>query len=114
MDQISIDDFKKLDIRMGKIIEATEVEGSDKLIRCLVNFGELGTRVIFSGVKKWYKADDLVGKILPYIVNLIPRKMFGEESQGMLMAIDATDKNGDVEAILLNPEKEIEPGTKII
>src|SRR3990172_3119425 len=91
---ITIDDFKKLDIRIGKVLEASEVVGSEKLIRCVVDFGELGTRVIFSGIKKWYKPEELVGKLLPYIVNLEPRKMpsyvktsegkfVQEESQGM-------------------------------
>lgn len=113
MDQISIDDFKKLDIRIGKVIEAVDVEGSEKLIRCVVDFGELGTRVIFSGLRKWYAASELVGKTLPYIVNLEPRRMFGEESQGMLMAA-APSKDGGDEAVLLSPDKKVEPGTKII
>ena len=114
MDQITIDDFQKLDIRIGKVVETAEVPGSEKLIRCVVDFGELGTRVIFSGVKKWYVADELVGKLLPYIVNLEPRKMFGEESQGMLMAAAPSNKESGDEAVLLTPDKNVKPGTKII
>lgn len=110
---ITIDDFQKLDIRVGKVIEAKEVEGSEKLIRCVIDFGELGTRVIFSGIKKWYAPGDLVGKLLPYIVNLEARRMFGEESQGMLVAA-APSVDGEEEAVLLIPDKELGPGTKII
>lgn len=113
MEQISFSDFQKLDIRVGKIIEATEVEGSEKLIRCVVDFGELGTRVIFSGIKKWYKTSELVGKLLPYVVNLEPRKMFGEESQGMLLAASIS-KDGEDEAVLLSLDRNVEAGTKII
>jgi len=113
MSEITIEDFAKLDIRIGKIIEAKEVTGSDKLIRCLVDFGELGKRVIFSGIKKWYKPDDLVGKLLPYVVNLKPRKMFGEESQGMLIAA-VVEINDEKEAVLLSVDKVVEPGTRIM
>jgi methionine--tRNA ligase beta chain len=91
---ITIDDFAKLDIRIGKVLEAIEVEGSDKLLRCVVDFGpEMGERIIFSGIKKWYKPEELVDKLLPYIVNLEPRKMFGEESQGMLVAAAPENEN---------------------
>lgn len=114
MDTITIDDFAKVDIRVGKVVEAKEVEGSEKLIRCVVDFGsEVGTRIIFSGIKKWYKPEDLEGKLLPYIVNLEPRKMMGEESQGMLVAA-APEVDGEKEAVLLTPLSDVEPGTKII
>ena len=121
---IKIEDFQKLDIRIGKVVEATEVEGSDKLIRCVVDFGpELGRRIIFSGIKKWYKPEDLIGKLLPYLVNIEPKKMpsfvktsagKSEESQGMLIAPAPENKDGEKEAVLLVSEKEIPPGTKII
>lgn len=124
MDTIKIDDFAKIDIRIGKVIEAKEVEGSEKLIRCVVDFGtEIGTKIIFSGIKKWYKSEDLVGRMLPYIVNLEPRKMpsfvetpegkIQEYSQGMLMAADVKDENGE-EAVILTPVKEVPPGTRIV
>ncbi len=125
MDTIKIESFAKLDIRIGKVIEATEVEGSEKLVRCVVDFGELGKKIIFSGIKKWYKPEDLVGKLLPYIVNLEPRKMpsyvktsegkfVQEESQGMLVAAAPEDKAGEKEAVLLAVDREVAPGTKII
>ena len=113
MDRINIDDFQKLDIRIGKVIEASEVGGSEKLIRCVVDFGpELGQRTIFSGIKKWYKPEDLVGKLLPYIVNLEPRKMFGEESQGMLLA--AVSEEEEKTVVLMSPLRDVATGTKVI
>jgi len=115
MDTVTIDDFAKLDIRIGKVVEAKEVEGSDKLLRCVVDFGpELGQKIIFSGIKKWYKPEELVGKLLPYVVNLAPRPMFGEESQGMLMAPAPENSEGEKEASLFFVDKEVSPGTKVI
>ena len=111
---IKIDDFAKLDIRIGKVVEAKEVEGSDKLLRCVVDFGEeLGQRVIFSGIKKWYKPEEIEGKMVRYIINLEPRMMFGEESQGMLMAA-APEVDGEKTAVLLTTIENVELGTKVI
>ena len=115
MENITINVFQKLDIRIGKVTEAREVEGSEKLLRCVVDFGpELGERIIFSGIKKWYKPEDLLGKLLPYIVNLEPRKMFGEDSFGMLLAVSSEDEDSEKVAVLLEPEKDVVPGTRII
>ncbi len=123
MEKVTIDDFAKLDIRIGKVLEATEVFGSDKLIRCVVDFGsELGQRIIFSGIKKWYTPEELVGRLLPYLVNIGPKRMpsfvktsagESEESQGMLVAA-APEVDGEKTAVLLQVDKDIEPGTKVI
>ena len=108
-DTITIDDFVKLDIRMGKVREATIPEGSNKLIRQVVDFGEeVGERIIFSGIKEWYSPEDMVGKTLPYVINLAPRKMMGEESQGMLMAVGSVDR-----AVLLEPDGDVEAGEMV-
>lgn len=85
---ITIDDLAKVELRVGTILEAEEVEGSEKLIKQIVDFGELGTRQILSGIKKWYKPSQLVGKQFIYVVNLEPRMMMGLESQGMILATD--------------------------
>ncbi len=106
-DQISIDDFIKLDLRVGKIEEATKVEGSDKLIKCTVNFGDFGSRTIVSGIAQFRNPEDIVGKKYLYIVNLEPRKIFGIESQGMLVALS----DGENFA-MLTPDAEIKEGTK--
>ena len=105
-DTIVYDDFLKLDIRLGTVVEASVPEGSKKLIRQVVDFGEeIGKKIIFSGILEWYSPEELVGKQLPYVINLEPRKMMGEESQGMLMAA------GGETAILLEPNKKSEDGT---
>lgn len=105
---INIEDFAKIEFRVGTVISAEEVEGSEKLIKQTVDFGEeFGTRQILSGIKQWYKPSFLVGKQFIYVVNLEPRKMMGLESQGMIMATD-TEK-----PILLKPSKKVPSGSKI-
>jgi methionine--tRNA ligase beta chain len=111
----TIEDFQKLDIRVGLVLEVADIEGSDRLYRCVVDFGEeIGKRVIFSGIKKWYDKEALVGKLLPYVVNLEPKKMFGEESQGMLMAVLHKGENGEDAAVILEPNGQVSPGEKIV
>jgi methionyl-tRNA synthetase len=107
-DEISYDDFAKLDIRVGTVIAAELVPETDKLIKCTIEFGEFGQRTIVSGIAEWKKPEELVGKQLPYIVNLAPRVLRGVESQGMLLA--ASDENG---VALLQPERSVPPGTKL-
>src|SRR5580693_1595327 len=108
-EQISYDDFAKLDIRIGVVVAAEMVPDADKLIKCTIDLGpEIGTRTIVSGIAQWKKPEELVGKRLPYIVNLAPRMLRGVESQGMLLA--ASDENG---VALLQPERDVPPGTKL-
>lgn len=91
-DLINYTDFEKLDIRAGKVLSASSPEWSDKLIRYELDFGaEIGERVLFSGIRKWYTPEELVGKILPVIVNMTPKKMGDEESQGMVIMADGED-----------------------
>lgn len=108
MEEISYDDFAKLEIRIGTVRAAEPIEGADKLIKCTVDFGEFGERTIVSGIKEWKTPEELVGKQLPYIVNLAPRMLRGVESQGMLLA--ASDEHG---VALLSAERELPPGTKL-
>ncbi len=108
MEPISFDDFKKVDIRIGTVLAAELVPETDKLIKCTVDFGELGRRTIVSGIAQSKKPEDIIGKQLPYIVNLAPRMLRGIESQGMLLA--ASDENG---VALLSAERELPPGTAL-
>lgn len=107
--EIQYDDFAKLDIRIGTVIAADVVPETDKLIRCTIDFGALGTRTIVSGIKAWKTPEDLVGKQLPYVVNLAPRVLKGIESQGMLLA----GSPGGDGLVLLHPEFSVEAGTKL-
>lgn len=104
---ITYEDFAKLDLRVGTVINCEEKEGSDKLLRLTVDFGE-ETRTIFSGIKKWYSPEDLKGKQFVFVFNLAPRKMMDEESQGMLLAAD-----GD-KPLPLTPESQAPNGAKIL
>lgn len=106
---ISFEEFKKVEIRIGKILSAEKVENADKLLKLQIDFGaEIGERQIVSGIAEYYQPDELVGKKLPFIVNLEPRKFRGVESQGMLMAV-AGDK-----PILLLPSEEVKEGSEIV
>ena len=106
--EIQYDDFAKLDIRIGRVVAAEMIPDADKLIKCTVNFGELGERIIVSGIAEWKKPEELVGRQLPYVINLAPRVLRGVESQGMLLA--ASDVDG---VALLSPERELPPGTRL-
>lgn len=110
IDSVAFNEFSKLDFRVGKVLEAVSVEESDKMIRLVVDFGQLGQRTIFTAIRKWYEAKDLVGNLYVFIFNLEPRPMFGEESQGMIIAAETEDGE---ECVLLIPDKEIAPGASV-
>ncbi len=110
MDPIKFEDFTKIDFRVGKVVKAENIEGADTLMRLKVDFGPLGERTILSGIKKWYKPKDLKGNSYIFVYNLAPKKMMGEDSQGMIMA--AEDESGE-NCVLLVPERDIPPGTRV-
>lgn len=105
---ISFDDFAKVELRVGTVMDAEDVEGSEKLIKLKVDLGEDTPRQILAGVKQWYKAEDFVGKQVVVVANLEPRTMMGLESQGMMLAADSADG-----PIFLTIPKKVSPGTKI-
>jgi len=105
---ITIDDFKKIELKIAKIISAELVEGSEKLVKLAVDLGEEKPRQILAGIAKNYSCEYLVGKEIVVISNLEPRQMMGLESNGMLLA--AKD-NG--EPIIIVPEKEVIPGSLV-
>jgi methionine--tRNA ligase beta chain len=106
--EISFEEFQKLDLRIGKIIEANQIPGSRNLIRMIVDFGTEKRQAV-AGLLQWYKPQDLVGKKCAFILNLQKRKMMGVESQCMILA--AEDDKGNV--VVLQPEKDIAEGSKI-
>jgi methionine--tRNA ligase beta chain len=108
MDTINFEQFKTVEIRIGKITACEKVADADKLLKLQVDFGEF-QRQIVSGIAESFTPEELVGKSLPFIVNLEYRKIRGEESQGMLMAIDAEDKT-----VLLEPSAEVAAGTEVV
>ncbi len=92
-DLINYSDFAKLDIRAGLITGASAPEWSEKLIRYEIDLGEeIGKRILFPGIRKWYQPEDLVGKMVPVVVNLTPKQMGDEESQGMVIMLDGPER----------------------
>lgn len=108
-EEISYDDFAKIEIRVGTVVAAEQIPDTDKLLKCTIDFGEFGTRTIVSGIALFRKPEEIVGKQLPYIVNLAPRMLRGVESQGMLLA---ASPGGDGLALLL-PDVAVPNGTKL-
>ena len=90
---VTYPDFEKLDLRVGTVIEASLPDWSTKLIRYIVDFGDdIGKRTLFSGIRKWYTPDDLIGKQYIFVINLAPKKMGDEESQGMMIMVDTDER----------------------
>jgi methionyl-tRNA synthetase len=105
--EISFEEFGSMDIRIGEIKEAGSIKGSNKLLRLIVDIGDK-TRQVVAGIAEAYKPEDLVGTQVVVLVNLKPAKLFGIESQAMLLAADAAGK-----AVLLQPRAEVKTGTKV-
>ena len=106
---INFEEFKKIDLRVAKIIAAEKVQESENLVKLEIDLGtELGKRQILAGIQKYYQPEELMGRQIIVVTNLEPKKMMGMESQGMLLAADI---NG--EPILLMPDKQVPPGSKI-
>ena len=106
-EKITIDDFIKIDLRIGKILHAEEVEDSRKMLKLNVDIGD-DERVIYAGVKKSYSPEYLINKQVVVIANLMPREMKFGTSDGMMLA---TQNDGEI--IILQPEKDVMPGAKI-
>ena len=83
---IGIEDFMKVDLRVAEVLEATTVEGSDKLLQLTLNVGEAEPRNVFSGIREFYQPEDLKGKLVVMVANLAPRKMRFGISNGMVLA----------------------------
>ncbi|MDD1676509.1 MAG: methionine--tRNA ligase subunit beta, partial [Methanomicrobiales archaeon] len=105
MDQVTIEEFSRMDLRTGRVLKVDPVKGAKKLYRMDVDMGA-ETRQIVSGIAPFYAPDELVGKDVVVIINLKPAKIFGLESRGMLLAAGE-------HASLLIPLNPVPPGTKI-
>lgn len=111
-DQITYDEFSRMDIRIATVVAVDEIDGADRLYKLTLDVGDpeaggLGERTIAAGIKRWYKPEELVGRQIVYLANLAPRMLRGVESQGMLLAAD------DDEAVILLPHHEVQSGTAI-
>lgn len=107
-ENIEFDDFTKLDIRVGKVLECTKVPKADKLLQFRIDDG-LGGRTIVSGIAKHYAPEDLIGKQVCFVANLAPRKLRGIESQGMILS--AEDADGRL--VVITPADDVVPGSEV-
>jgi len=105
---LDIDEFKKVDLRVAKVLSAERIKGSEKLLRLTIDLGELGTRQIVAGIAKYYEPQQLVGKCIVVVANLKPAKLMGVESQGMLLAAHDNDQ-----VKLITVDGGATPGSKI-
>ena len=112
-DEIKIDDFAKVDLRIAKIVDCEAVDGSDKLLRLTLDVGEGRLRNVFSGIKSAYKPEDLKGKLTVLVANLAPRKMKFGVSEGMVLAASAADEKANPGLYILEPWPGAEPGMRI-
>lgn len=110
METINIDDFSKIKIKIGKIIEAEKLEESNKLLKLKVDFGNEDIRQVLSGIAKWYNPEEIINKNFAFVVNLEPRKILEYESQAMILA--SHDPENDIVSIL-TPDKDINHGSNV-
>ena len=108
MAMINFEEFKKVDLRVAKIISAEVIKGSEKLLKLQVDLGEPEKKQIIAGIANQYKPEELIGREIAVVANLEPRVLFGLESQGMLLA--AAGENGSV---LLRPDQEVPAGARV-
>jgi methionyl-tRNA synthetase len=109
---LSIDDFAKVELRIAKIVDASHVEGADKLVRLQLDIGEDRPRQVFAGIKSAYDPATLIGRLTVMVANLAPRKMKFGISEGMVLA--ASDPSGQVGGLyILSPDSGATPGMKV-
>lgn len=107
-DYVTKEEFEKIKIRIGKVIECEKVENADKLLCLQVDFGD-EKRQIVSAIAEYYSPQDLLNKKFPFVVNLEPRTFRGVESQGMLVAAD-----GEKKPVFLEPSEDLPEGSIVL
>ncbi len=110
MEQINIEDFSKIEMKVGKIIEASVIPESNKLLLLKVSFGQEDIRTVVSGIAKYYNPEDILNKKFVFVTNLAPRPILQYESQAMIMAVHNEDKT-IVSA--LTPDQDIAQGSLV-
>jgi len=112
-EQVQFDDFAKLDLRVATVVAAEPHPNADRLLKLQVDLGELGERQICAGVKQFYEPADLIGKQIVVVANLEPRKIRGEESNGMLLA-GSHEADGETrDVVVLTPLRPLPNGSKV-
>ncbi len=112
-ENIGFSEWQKLDLRVGEIIEIKEIENADKLYELIINLGK-EKRTLVAGLKEFYSREQLKNKKVIVFTNLEPKKLRGIESQGMLLAAVSYDEHNNEKSVrLLQPDGEIEVGSRI-
>lgn len=120
MDLINFDQFQKVDIRIGTVVDATVPEWSHWVMKLTVDMGEeIGKKTIFSGIMKFFSPEDLLNKQFPFVVNLEPKRIGPKDEEGnynfsegmMIMAVPAEDE--DTAPVLFNISEKVPDGTKV-
>lgn len=105
---ITFEEFRKMDIRVGKVKNAEKVKGTERLLKLEVDIGS-EIRTLVAGIGDVYSAEKMVGKEIPILTNLKPKVIRGIESKGMILCVDVNGK-----PVLIRPERDVPPGSKII
>ena len=116
MDKITFNDFQKLDIRIGKVITAEVPSWSHWVMKLTVDFGEeIGEKVCFSGIMKFFKPEEFIGKEFPFLINLEPKKIGPnhELSEVMMLMACPGGEDNEVAPVLFKLSKKVLPGTKV-
>ena len=107
MNEITIDEFNKVDLRIAEVLEAKQVAGADKLVELRIRIGET-TRTLVAGIAAQYAPGSLVGRKIVVVANLKPRRLRGIESQGMLLAANDGER-----PVLLGPDRDVPSGVRV-
>ena len=110
---ITIEQFGAVTMVVGRIVSASAMEGSDKMLRLSVDIGEGEPRTVLSGIGKHYTPDDLIGGGCVVVSNLAPRAMLGTESQGMLVCVSHTDESGVPRVRIIEPPADAPVGSRL-
>jgi methionyl-tRNA synthetase len=109
MENISFEDFNKLDLRVGEILEAEKIPQTENLLRLLVDFGKLGKKKVVTGIFRFYKPEELVGKQAVFVFNLPPKEIRGKLSEAMILTAEQPDGS----YVIVVPQKKSPPGARV-
>lgn len=107
--QVDIEEFRRLDLRIGRVKHAERVPGTNRLLRLIVDLGD-GDRQVIAGLAEYYLPEELIGKLVVVVANLKPKKIMGLESQGMILATCDGDNRRPA---LLTVSEEVKPGSRV-
>lgn len=108
MSEVSFDEFKKLDMRIGTVVDVSRIPRTERLYKIIVDLGDMGRKQTVSSLVEYYSPEQLLSKRIVFLTNLKATKFAGESSEGMLMAAEKGDR-----LALLTTDREIENGAKI-